>query len=55
MSAIPQGAGRLSAEAVRTDGRDEEGLREAIRLGVRRAATRFTGKKPIVDVLIVQA
>ena len=34
-------------------GMDEEALRERVRLVVRRAATRWTGKKPIVDVLII--
>jgi ribonuclease J len=29
-------------------------LREAIRLAVRHVATRWTGKKPIVDVLIIE-
>src|SRR3546814_834173 len=33
--------------------RDRDALREASRLGVRRVATEWTGKKPIVDVLIV--
>lgn len=33
--------------------RDEEKLREAIRLGVRRVATDWTGKKPVVDVMLV--
>ena len=33
--------------------RDEEKLREAIRLGVRRIATDWTGKKPVVDVMLV--
>ncbi|MBL0767479.1 ribonuclease J [Sphingopyxis sp. DHUNG17] len=33
--------------------RDRDALKEAIRLGVRRVATDWTGKKPIVDVLIV--
>ena len=33
--------------------RDRNALKEAIRLGVRRVATDWTGKKPIVDVLIV--
>lgn len=32
-----------------------EALRERVRLAVRRTATRWTGKKPIVDVLIVNA
>ncbi|MBY4636860.1 ribonuclease J [Sphingopyxis sp. XHP0097] len=33
--------------------RDRDALKEAVRLGVRRVATDWTGKKPIVDVLIV--
>ncbi len=28
-------------------------MREAIRLGVRRIATDWTGKKPVVDVMLV--
>jgi Predicted hydrolase of the metallo-beta-lactamase superfamily len=36
-------------------GGDVESLREAIRIGVRRVAFDWTGKKPIVDVTIVQA
>ncbi len=41
---------------VRTASRrgDLETIREAVRLGVRRVATRWTGKKPIVDVTIAQ-
>ena len=35
-------------------GTDEAKLREAIRLAVRRAATRWTGKKPIVDVALIR-
>ncbi|MGD9810593.1 MAG: MBL fold metallo-hydrolase, partial [Sphingobium sp.] len=43
-----------AAEAVAAGEDDgEEGLRERIRLAVRRTATRWTGKKPVVDVLIV--
>jgi len=34
---------------------DLDDLREAVRLAVRRAAKRWTGKKPIVDVAIVEA
>jgi ribonuclease J len=30
-------------------------LREKLRLAVRRCATRWTGKKPIVDVLIIES
>ncbi len=44
-----------ATEAVVAGGKDHERLREAIRLAVRRTATRWTGKKPIVDVLIVEA
>ncbi len=36
------------------DGRDEDKLREAIRLAVRRCAAAWTGKKPIVDVSIIR-
>jgi ribonuclease J len=35
--------------------KDREKLREAIRLAARRVATRWTGKKPIVDVLVIEA
>ncbi|URW76576.1 ribonuclease J [Sphingomonas donggukensis] len=35
-------------------GRDRDKIREAIRLSVRRVATRWTGKKPVVDVLLVE-
>ena len=48
-------AAGAAAEAVRGKRRDADRLREDIRLAVRRAATRWTGKKPIVDVLLVQA
>jgi ribonuclease J len=34
---------------------DLETLREAVRIAVRRVATDWTGKKPIVDVMIVRA
>jgi len=44
-----------AAEAVKKDGKgDIEKLRESVRLAVRRAAFRYTGKKPIVDVLIIE-
>jgi ribonuclease J len=33
---------------------DDEKLREALRLGVRRVATEWTGKKPIVDVILLK-
>jgi len=43
-----------AAEAVGGKRKDEAGLREAIRLGVRRTATSWTGKKPVVDVSIIR-
>jgi len=41
--------------AVRKGSTETEALRERVRLAVRRTATRWTGKKPVVDVLIVNA
>ncbi|WP_169715676.1 ribonuclease J [Sphingomonas mucosissima] len=43
-----------AAEAVRTGGRDRDRLREDVRLAVRRCVTRWTGKKPIVDVMLLE-
>lgn len=44
-----------AADAVNAGaGKDREKLREAVRLAVRRRATDYTGKKPVVDVLIVE-
>ncbi len=34
--------------------RNTDKLREDIRLSVRKVATRWTGKKPIVDVLLIE-
>ena len=42
------------ADAVSSGARDIDKLREDVRLAVRRVATRWTGKKPVVDVLIVE-
>jgi ribonuclease J len=42
-------------DATRKGGRDRDRLREDIRLAARRVATRWTGKKPIVDVLLIEA
>ena len=43
-----------AAVAARKNGGNESKLREGIRLAVRRCATEWTGKKPVVDVLIVR-
>ena len=40
--------------ALRDRPRDPEKMRESLRLAVRKVATRWTGKKPIVDVLVIQ-
>jgi ribonuclease J len=47
-------AAEAAAVAVAKASRDREALREALRLAVRRVATRFTGKKPVVDVLLIE-
>ncbi|WP_210358441.1 MULTISPECIES: ribonuclease J [Sphingomonas] len=44
-----------AAQEAMSGKREVDRRREDIRLAVRRVATRWTGKKPIVDVLIVQA
>ena len=33
---------------------DEAAVREAVRLAVRRCATLWTGKKPVVEVMLLQ-
>ncbi len=48
-------AAKEAAEAVTKGSKDVDAVRERIRLAVRRAATRWTGKKPIVDVLLIAA
>ncbi|RVT40909.1 ribonuclease J [Sphingobium algorifonticola] len=48
-------AANEAADVVAKGSKEEDAVRERIRLAVRRAATRWTGKKPIVDVLIVAA
>lgn len=35
--------------------KDREKLREQLRVAVRRVATKWTGKKPVVDVLLIEA
>ncbi len=44
-----------AAQAVGKGSQEEEALRERVRLAVRRTATRWTGKKPVVDVLLIRA
>ncbi|MHC9417890.1 ribonuclease J [Sphingomonas citri] len=47
-------AAEAAAEAMNGRVRDRERLREDVRLAVRKVATRWTGKKPVIDVVIVQ-
>ncbi|WP_375250518.1 ribonuclease J [Sphingomonas sp.] len=47
-------AAEAATEAMSGRARDRDRLREDVRLAVRRVATRWTGKKPVVDVVIVQ-
>ncbi|QGP80838.1 ribonuclease J [Sphingobium sp. CAP-1] len=44
-----------AASVIAKGSQEEEALRERIRLAVRRTATRWTGKKPVVDVLLIRA
>jgi ribonuclease J len=45
---------QAAADAVRGAKRNTDKLREDVRLSVRRVATRWTGKKPVVDVLLIE-
>jgi ribonuclease J len=47
-------ASDAAADIVRKFKGGTDQLRESLRLGVRRVATRWTGKKPVVDVLIIE-
>lgn len=47
-------AADAARKAATDGGNNEDRLREAIRLAVRRVATQWTGKKPIVDVLLIR-
>jgi ribonuclease J len=47
-------AGTAAVKAVKDRRGDINALRESVRLAVRRVAVNWTGKKPIVDVLIVE-
>jgi ribonuclease J len=53
-AAFLEEACEAAAEAVRRNSGKEEKLKEAVRLAVRRCATDWTGKKPVVSVLIVR-
>ncbi|MBX3594527.1 ribonuclease J [Sphingomonas sp.] len=46
-------AAAAAAKAAR-EGGDREKMREAIRLATRRVAVKWTGKKPIVDVMLIE-
>jgi len=48
-------AADAAAEAMRGGAKDPDKLREQLRLAVRRVAVRWTGKKPVVDVLLIDA
>jgi len=43
-----------ASEAALKGAQTEDRLREAVRLAVRRCATEWTGKKPVVDVLVIR-
>jgi ribonuclease J len=47
-------AAQAAADAVAKGAQTPDKLREAIRLAVRRCASEWTGKKPVVDVLAVR-
>jgi ribonuclease J len=47
-------AGEAVSGVLRKPASDQEALREALRLGVRRVATDLTGKKPVVEVILLQ-
>ena len=40
--------------AIEKGAANEDALREALRLGVRRVATEWTGKKPIVEIMLMR-
>jgi ribonuclease J len=52
--AFVEEAADAASEAALKGAASEDKLREAIRLAVRRCATEWTGKKPVVDVLLVR-
>ncbi len=48
-------AADAAAAVIPKGNQEEDAVRERIRLAVRRTATRWTGKKPVVDVLLIRA
>ena len=54
-AAFLEEAAEEAAGAIAKGSQEEEPLRERVRLAVRRTATRWTGKKPVVDVLLIRA
>ncbi len=54
-AAFIEDAAEAAADALKGQRRELDRRREYVRLAVRKVATRWTGKKPIVDVLIVEA
>jgi ribonuclease J len=52
--AFVEEACEAASQAALKGAASEEKLREAVRLAVRRCATEWTGKKPVVDVLLVR-
>jgi ribonuclease J len=52
---IAEACAAAADAAKRASGKEREKLRDDVRLAVRRCATEWTGKKPIVDVLLVHA
>lgn len=54
-AAFLEEAAQEAAAAVPKGSQEQEALRERVRLAVRRTATRWTGKKPVVDVLLIRA
>ena len=53
-AAFVEEACAAAAEAAKRAGGKEDKLREDVRLAVRRCATEWTGKKPVVDVLLAR-
>jgi ribonuclease J len=43
-----------AASRAYSPGKDDDAVRESVRLAVRRCATLWTGKKPLVEVMLLQ-